>query len=166
MWIRQQLFGIVDHIPRAINICVAKAIPVVPRFHYRRSGFSVVILQNLLYFRFRKPKLLVVFHVDNGIHVEVVQSREDAFLRYPQASRQHRKLQEVVRLERLTEQSADQRDHFLVIAVLECLVQRHIVFVDKENYLLAVVLVQQGGKHFETFPHVIRRILLIQEAFK
>ena len=107
-----------------------------------------------------------MFYVDNGIHVEVVQSREDALLRYPQASRQHRKLQEIVRLERPAEQATDQRNHLLVIAVLERLVQRYIIFVDEENYLLAVVLIQQAGEHLETFLHVIQSVLFSQETFE
>ena len=127
---------------------------------------KAVILEKLLHFRIRETKVLIKAAVRNGQHFEIVQSREDAFLRYPQTSRQHRKLQEIVRLERPAEQATDQRSHLLVIAVLERLVQRYIIFVDEENYLLAVVLIQQAGEHLETFLHVIQSVLFSQETFE
>ena len=50
--------------------------------------------------------------------------------------------------------------------MLERLVQRYIIFVDEENYLLAVVLIQQAGEHLETFLHVIQSVLFSQETFE
>ena len=49
---------------------------------------------------------------------------------------------EIVGFQRLSEQATDERDHLAIIAVLERLVQRHIVFVDQKNCFLAVVFIR------------------------
>ena len=65
-------------------------------------------------------------------------------LRHAQTARQHGELQEIVGLQRLPEQTADERHHLTIVTVLERLVQRYVVFVDQQNDLLRKYKAQIG----------------------
>lgn len=105
---------------------------------------QVIIVQERLHFSICEAKVLVEAAVRDGQHLEIVQPGEDAFLRHAQTSCQHCELQVIVRFQRLTEQAANQRDHLFIVAVLERFIQRHVVFVDQEDGLLPVMLIEQG----------------------
>ena len=81
-------------------------------------------------------------YIYNRIYIKIVQSGKDTLLGHPQAAGQHRKLQKIIRLESLTEQAADQRHHLSVVAVLKCLVQWYIIFINQQNGFPAIVFIE------------------------
>ena len=160
---------VVDHVPWAIHVHAAKAIAVIPFFCFAVMRCQVIIVQERLHFSVCEAEVLVEAAVRDGQHLEVVQPGKNAFLRYAQAARQHRELQVIVRFQRLTEQTANQRDHLFIVAVLERFIQRHVIFVDQEDGLLVVVFIEEQGKRLETGrqhnrSHVILTVFQLQQC--
>lgn len=98
--------------------------------------------------------------ISNGEHLKIIQVCElTPFFRDPQAAGQHGKREAAVCLERPPEHSADQADHFLIITVILRFVQRHVIFVDEEDRLLAVMFVQKPGQEQETASECLKEML-------
>ena len=152
--ISQQLLGKVDDVPRTIHIRIAKAVSVVPRFGFKKMLFQLIIGQQPLYFIICESKLLIVLCIYNGVHIKIIQPSEYTLLRHPQTACQHRKVQIIVRLQRLAKQAANQRNHLVVVSVVIRLIQRHIIFINQQDYLPAMVLIEQLRKHTKTVLYV------------
>ena len=84
------------------------------------------------------------------MHLEVVQPGKDALFRDAQTARKDRKLEIIVCLEGVAKQIADEGHHLIVVPGLEGFVQGHIILVNQQNHLTAIMLGQQLGKIFKT----------------
>ena len=98
--------------------------------------------------------------------LKIIEPCKNTLLGYAQAARQHGKLQEIVRLERLPEQTANQRSHFPVVSMLKSLVQRHVVFIDQENDLLTIMFFEKAGELFLTSYDICFFVFSIQNLLK
>ena len=132
----------IDYIPRAIDVRIAEVIAVVPRPHVLQGILHAIVGQQLLYIRFRKAEIFVIARIRDGIHLEVVDPREDALLRDAQAACHHREEQIRVGFERFAEEAPQEGYHLVVVPIDVSLVQRNVVFIDQQNHLLAVVRVE------------------------
>ncbi len=111
----------------------------------------------MLYILRGKAKLRCKPVVCDGEDLQVVQSCKDALFCNAETSCQDSKLQVVIGFKRLAEQVPYQGDHFVVIAVVPRLVQRNVIFVNQENYFLAIMLPEQAGQGVKAVSkHIIR----------
>ena len=103
----------------------------------------MISFQEFSHFLFREAKLLVKTGICNGKYLKIVQASKNALLGNAQTACQNSKLQKSICLQCLSEQAADERHHFSVIAMLESLVQRYIVLIDQNDRFLAIMFIQQ-----------------------
>ena len=126
----QATVHMVDHFPRTVHIHVTEAIAVVPLLRLRILRFQVIIREQLPHFRIRKPKLLIETRIRNRQNLKIIQSGENALLRNTKTARQHREIQRVIRFQCFSKQRTHKRHHLPIVAMLECLIKRHIVLID------------------------------------
>ena len=79
----------------------------------------------------------------------IVQSREDAFSAYPEASRYYAFFQMRVGLQDRLEQRTYENDHLIIESLHVCIFQRHVVFVDQDDRLASVADCQRLRKDFQ-----------------
>ena len=83
-------------------------ITVIPLFHFLEMFLQIVICKKFFYLFIRKAELFIIANVVCCINFEVVQSCKDTFFGNPETSCQYSKLQIIIRLQRLAEQSPNQ----------------------------------------------------------
>ena len=72
---------------------------------------------------------------------QVVQTGKNTLLRDFQTACHYRELEEIIALQCPAVEVADQLDHIVAVAEVPGLVQGHIVLVNQEGGLLAIVLI-------------------------
>ena len=98
-------------------------------------------MQHVPDFSIGKAEVFIIFHISDGQHTEVVESRKNTLPRNSKTSGQHRKMEAAVALQYTAEKIADQPHHFIVITGVLRLVQRDIIFINQEYGFLAIMFV-------------------------
>ena len=94
----KQSIHVINHIPRTININLAKTIAIIPLLGFRKMLLQIIYMQKLLYLRISKTKLLIKASIGNRKHLEIIQAGKNTLLRNAQAARQNSKLYKLIRL--------------------------------------------------------------------
>ena len=131
---------VIDHIPRAVYIFIAKRIPIIPLFYGLAVILQSILSQHIAYFLVRKTKILIKRRFRNRIHFKIIQPRENTFLGDPQTASQHSHLQTVIGFQHASQHSTNQRYHLIIVSMLKCLIQRHIVLINQNDHLSAIML--------------------------
>ena len=131
--------AIIYNIPRAINIGIAKPISIIPFLHFVKPITQSIVLQHFHYFFICKTKGFIKFIIRDRIYFKIVQPGKDAFLCNPQASCQYRKSKAVICFQHISKEIANQKNHFIIVAVFICFCQWYIIFINQYYYLLMIM---------------------------
>ena len=82
------------------------------------------------------------------MHLQVIQSGENALLRYPETPGKDSEIQAVIRLQHIAKQVADQTHHLIIVSCLKCFIQRDIILINQQDGLLAVMFFEKQGEGF------------------
>ncbi len=142
---------VIKNIPGTVYVCAAELVAIVPFPDCLIAVGAAIIFQEFPHLLVCEAKVLAKAPIGEGEYLEVIQACEDAFFGYAQAAGQDGKFQAVVSLERLAKQAPYQERHLVVVAMLGCFRQWHIVFVNQDDGFLAVVPMEQEGKRLQAF---------------
>ena len=78
-------------------------------------------------------------HSPNVEKVEIVRTGKDAFLCNSQASCQYRKSKAVICFQHISKEIANQKNHFIIVAVFICFCKWYIIFINQYYYLLMIM---------------------------
>ena len=107
-------------------------------------------MQHVINFRLCEAEAFIIDVIgQNCVDIRVVETCEDAFLCDFQTACDYAKLQMWIVLEGACHNGADNRQHLVVIFVMERSLKRHIVFVEKHNAFASKVLVEELRRQSE-----------------
>ena len=84
------------------------------------------------------------------MYFQVVQSGKNTFFGDSETPCKHRKIQTVIRLQRIAKQITDEIYHLIIISGLKRFIQWNIILIDQQDDTLTVMLLQQPGKCIQT----------------
>lgn len=137
---------IINDILGTVDVRFAKAIAVVPFFYFLIIMLEAIIAEHFPDFRIGEAEVFVKLYICDGKNIEVVESCEDAFFCNPKAAGQNGELDAVVSLQSTSEQASNQIDHFVVVSVMLCFIERDIVFVNEKDCFLSIMFKEKAGQ--------------------
>ena len=158
--------AVTDHVPGTVHLRISKPVSVIPVLHNSVIFFQSVISKDFLHLFVGKSEILVKIHIRYGKNIKIVQSRENALLRHPEAAGQDRKIQIVVCFQRGLKQIPDKQHHPVVVSSLVCFRQRDVIFVDENDHPLIKVPAQQKGELPQASAQTLIAHILFQKQRK
>lgn len=114
-------------------------ISIIPFLYNPKVIIQSIIIQHGPDFNIGKAKVFIKKNIGDRHNFKVIQPGENTLLCNAQTSRQDGKINIIICLQRLPEQISDQGGHFVIIAILLCLVQWNVILVDEQDHFLPVM---------------------------
>ena len=124
---------ITDHIPRTINVCIAKMITVVPCLDFSRLRFKTSIFQHLIYICLCETKGFAQPGRKNRIRNEIVRPGKNAFFGNFQAASNNSKVEGGVVFERGAHHSPHHVQHLRIISVAAGFGNGNIILIQDDD---------------------------------
>ena len=87
-----ELICIINYIPRTVNVRVTEMVTIIPFLYLIKMRSQIIIIQNFLYLRIRKPKLLIKSGIQNRQHLKIIKPCKNTLFGNTQAPCQNGKL--------------------------------------------------------------------------
>lgn len=84
-----QIIAEIDYIPWAVDILRSEAIAVIPLLDFWMVRLQIVIIQKSRHLAVAETEVFVILLIRDWINLEVIQAGKNAFLWYPEATRQN-----------------------------------------------------------------------------
>ena len=137
---------ITDHIPRTINVCIAKMITVVPCLDFSRLRFKISIFQHLIYICLCKTKGFAQPGRKNRIRNKIVRPGKDAFFCNFQAAGNNSKVKRSIVFERGAHHSPHHVQHLRIISVAAGFCNGNIILIQNDDRRFFEVDFQHPGQ--------------------
>ena len=141
-----EISQITDHIPRTINVCIAKMITVVPCLDFSRLRFKTSIFQHLIYICLCETKGFAQPGRKNRIRNKIVRPGKNAFFGNFQTAGNNSKVERSIVFERGAHHSPHHVQHLRIISVAAGFCNGNIILIQNDDRRLFEMDFQHPGQ--------------------
>ena len=161
-----EISQIADHVPRTINVCIAKMVTVVPCLDFSRLRFKTGIFQHLIYICLCKAKGFAQPGRKNRVRNKIVRPGKNAFFGNFQTAGNNSKVEGDIVFERGAHHSPHHVQHLRIISVAAGFCNGNIVLIQNDDRRLFEMDFQHPGQQQKAAFGFIHRCSASQNPLK
>ena len=161
-----EISQITDHVPRTINVCIAKMITVVPCLDFSRLRFKTSIFQHLIYICLCETKGFAQPGRKNRVRNKIVRPGKDAFFGNFQAASNNSKVKGGVVFKRGAHHSTHHVQHLRIISVAAGFCNGNIILIQNDDRRFFEMDFQHPGQQQKAAFGFIHRCSASQNPLK